>query len=157
MDTIIRELKKEEYPLLEDFLYEAIFQPDENNLVPRTILQKPELQVYIKDFGHRIDDYCLCAEVNGTVVGAVWVRNINGYGSIDETTPEFAISLYKEYRGQGIGTALMSSMLKHLKSFGYKKASLAVQKTNYALKMYLSVGFEIIDESEEEYKMICKL
>ena len=37
---------------------------------------------------------------------------------------------------------------------GYKKASLAVQKENYALKMYLKVGFKIFDENEEEFIMI---
>lgn len=72
-------------------------------------------------------------------------------------TPEFAISLYKEYRGFGIGTALMRHMLSHLKAQGYKKTSLAVQKENYALRMYLKVGFEIIDENEEEYIMVCEL
>lgn len=39
----------------------------------------------------------------------------------------------------------------------YKKASLAVQKKNYAVKMYKSVGFEIVDENNEEYIMVCKL
>lgn len=51
MKYIIREMKQSEYPLLNDFLYEAIFQHDETNLIPKTIIEKPELQVYIKDFG----------------------------------------------------------------------------------------------------------
>lgn len=46
------------------------------------------------------------------MVGAVWVRNIHGYGDLDDETPEFAISLYKEYRGYGIGTELMRQMLE---------------------------------------------
>jgi len=61
------------------------------------------------------------------------------------------------YRGFGIGTALMQEMLIKLKKIGYTKTSLAVQKDNYALKMYEKVGFEIIDENQEEYIMICKL
>lgn len=150
-------MKVQEYPLLEDFLYEAIFQPDENNLAPRDIINKPELQVYIKDFGNQKDDFCFCAEVDNKVIGAVWVRNINGYGSVDNSTPEFAISIYKEYRRLGIGTNLMKTMLRHLKSLGYTKTSLSVQKENYALKMYLSVGFEIISENSQEYIMICNL
>lgn len=154
MNYIIRELKEEEYPLLEDFLYEAIFQPDEANLVPKSILQKPELRVYIDDFGKQKDDFCFCAEVDQRVIGLVWVRNIKGYGSIDEVTPEFAISLYKEYRGYGIGTELMKKMLDYLKQAGYCKASLAVQKVNYALKVYQKVGFQIVDENEDEYIMI---
>ncbi len=35
--------------------------------------------------------------------------------------------------------------------------SLAVQKMNYAVRMYRKVGFEIVDENDEEYIMICKL
>ena len=68
--------------------------------------------------------------------------------------PSFAISLYKEYRGLGIGTMLMKRMLEELKERGYQKTSLAVQKANYAVKMYKNVGFEIIDENEEEYIMM---
>lgn len=51
----------------------------------------------------------------------------------------------------------MERMLLHLKETGYQKTSLAVQKANYALRMYLKVGFEIIDENEEEYIMVCEL
>ncbi len=32
-----------------------------------------------------------------------------------------------------------------------------MQKANYAVKMYLNVGFEIVDENDEEYIMICRL
>lgn len=71
--------------------------------------------------------------------------------------PSFAISLYKEYRGCGIGTALMKRMIQELKIRGYEKASLSVQKANYAVKLYKNVGFEIVDENEEEYMMVCKL
>ena len=154
MNYIIRQMHSYEYKLLDNFIYEAIFQRDENNLAPKSIIRKPEIQVYIKDFGNKQSDYCLCAEMDGTVIGAVWVRNIKGYGSIDDSTPEFAISLYKEYRGKGIGTELMKKMIEYLKDAGYSKASLAVQKDNYAVKMYLNVGFRIKTENEEEYVMI---
>lgn len=153
MDFVIREMKQSEYCLLEEFLYEAIFQRDETNRIPRTIISEPALQVYIKDFGKKEEDYCLCAEVDKKIVGAVWVRNIAGYGSVDNETPEFAISLYQEYRGYGIGTEMMKRMLNVLKERGCKKASLAVQKDNYAFRMYQEVGFKVIDENAEEYIM----
>ncbi len=47
----------------------------------------------------------------------------------------------------------MKSMLKLLKAENYKQASLAVQKANYAVKMYKNVGFEIVGENAEEYIM----
>ena len=82
---------------------------------------------------------------------------MNDYGHADNETPSFAISLFSEYRNKGIGTAMMERMLSELKQKGYKQTSLAVQKANYAVKMYKNVGFEIVDENEEEYIMICKL
>ena len=141
MKYIIREMHPNENFLLEDFLYQAIYQPDKTNLAPRSIIKQPELQVYIKDFG----------------TGAVWVRNINGYGSVDNNTVEFAISVFDEYQKMGIGTALMNKMLEHLNKLNYSKASLAVQKENYAVRMYQKVGFEIVDENEQEYIMIQNL
>ena len=97
------------------------------------------------------------ADDDGRVIGAVWTRIMNDYGHVDDDTPSFAVSLYKEYRGQGIGTRLMKEMLTLLKEKGYKQASLAVQKANYAVRMYEKVGFKTIDENDEEYIMVCEL
>ena len=156
MEYIIREMKKEEYPLLNDFLYEAIFIQDGVQPPEKNIINSPEIQVYVENFGEQKDDICFLAESNDQVIDAVWVREMNDYGHIEDGVPSFAISLYKEYRGYGIGTALMKRMLCELKQRGYEKTSLSVQKANYAVKLYLNVGFEIIDENEEEYrKAVC--
>lgn len=157
MNLTIRKMHPNEYPLLKDFLYQAIYQPDKTNLAPKSIINNSKLQVYIKGFGTQKDDHCFCAEVDNKVVGAVWVRNINGYGSIDDVTVEFAISVFDEYQKMGIATALMNKMLMHLKELNYPKASLAVQKGNYAVRMYQKVGFEIACENEQEYIMIHRL
>lgn len=156
MDYQIREIREEEYAILDDFLYEAIFIPEGVGAPPKSIIEQPELQVYVSDFGRK-DDCCLVAEIDGKIIGAVWSRIMNDYGHIDDTTPSFAISLYKDFRGKGIGTALMKEMLGLLKKKGYKKASLSVQKANYAYKMYLNVGFAVVDENNEEYIMVCDL
>lgn len=157
---LIREMKPNEVNILKDMLYEAIFQPDKTNLLPREVIEQPELSIYIDNWG-QLDDVCLVAEVDGKIVGAVWTRilagEIKGYGNIDDCTPEFAISLYKEYRNRGIGTDLMKLMLQRLKALGYKQASLSVQKENYAVKMYESVGFQIIAVLQEEYLMVHNL
>ena len=157
MNYIIRELSEDEYGLLENFLYEAIFVPEGIPAPPKSIVRQPELQIYIKDFGDNKDDLCLVAEADEKVLGAVWVRIMEDYGHIDDETPSFAISLYKEYRGQGIGTDLMQNMLCVLRKRGYRQASLSVQKANYAVKMYRKLGFEIVRENMEEYIMVCRL
>ena len=152
----IRKIRENEYPILSDFLYEAIFIPEGMDKPPKSIIEQPELQVYIEDFGKK-DDWCLVAEIKEKIVGTVWVRIMDDYGHIDDETPSFAISLYEEYRNLGIGTALMEAMLQFLREKGYKQTSLSVQKVNYAVCMYQKAGFEIIDENEEEYIMVCRL
>ena len=154
MNYRIREILKHEYPLLSNFLYEAIFIPEGIEPPPKTIITSPELQVYIEHFGESTDDRGLVAEIDGNVIGAVCVRIMNDYGHIDDETPSLAISLYKEYRGFGIGTALMKEILALLKQHEYKRVSLSVQKANYAVKLYQKTGFEILKEIEEEYIMV---
>lgn len=150
----IRDLERPEYPLLADFLYEAIYIPDGIEPPPKSILTSPELQVYLDGFGELPDDKGFVAVIDEKIVGAVWVRIMHDYGHIDDKTPSFAISLYKEYRGLGIGTAMMKTMLSYLKNSGYERASLSVQKANYAADMYKKLGFEIMDENDEEYIMV---
>ena len=157
MDFKIRFISEEEVGVLEDFLYEAIYVPEGESAPPRSIINQPELQVYISDFGKEKDDIGMVAEADGQIIGAVWVRIMNDYGHIDNNTPSFAISVYKDYRGLGTGTDLMKEMLCVLKARGYKQASLSVQKANYAVRMYQKVGFQIVDENEEEYIMLCQL
>lgn len=154
MEYSIRKMTVSEYPMLNDFLYEAIFIPDGIEPPPRNIITSPELQIYVDRFGELKDDFALVAEVEKKVVGAVWVRIMNDYGHIDDKTPSLAISLYKEYRGQGIGTDMMKEMLSLLKAHGYKRVSLSVQKTNYAVEMYRKIGFDIVRGKEEEWIML---
>ena len=157
MQIETRELREDEIGFLKEFLYEAIFIPDGVEAPEKSIVTQPDLALYYDDFGKGQADNCIVAEVDGKVVGAVWTRIMNDYGHVDDETPSFAISLYKDYRGKGIGTEMMHQMLSLLKTQGYEKASLAVQKANYAVKMYEKVGFKKIDENEEEYIMVCEL
>lgn len=157
MKVEIRTLRNDEAILLKVFLFEAIFIPEGVTPPPKDIVEKPELRVYTDDFGTRREDNCLVAVIDDQIVGAVWTRIMDDYGHVDDDTPSFAISLYNNYRGQGIGTRLMEEMLSLLKTQGFKKASLAVQKENYAVRMYEKVGFHVIDENDEEYIMVCEL
>ena len=157
MTTLIRQIRQDETPLLNHFLYEAIFIPEGVAAPPQSIIENDDLQVYVRNFGHEPDDRCLVAECDGKIVGAVWSRIMHDYGHISDDTPSLAISLYKEYRNQGIGTELLERMIALLRNDGYSQVSLSVQKTNYAVGMYRKAGFEVLQETDEELIMVCKL
>ena len=158
---VIRELSSSEKPILKEMVYEAIYLPDDAKRLPKEVVKIPEITAYIKNFGKKKDDYCLVAELNDKIIGAIWVRVIGGktkgYGYVDNQTPEFAMALFKDYRGQGFGTLMLQHMIEYLKSAGYKQASLSVDKENFAVKIYKKFGFEIINENENDYLMIIKL
>lgn len=164
-DPVIRPMRESEYHLLIDFLYDAIFQPDVNNTIPREVIEVPEISIYIDDFGKEEDDYCLVAETDSKIVGAVWARilkgddgDVRGYGYVDDETPELAISVQKDYRGKSIGMALMNAMINYLREKGYKATSLDVQKANRdAVRFYKTLGFEIERSKGESYLMVLPL
>ena len=154
MNTIIREIRQEEHNLLREFLYQAIYLPVGVDPPPRSVIDLPELQIYIADFGTQPGDHCLVAEVGEKVVGAAWCRIMEDYGHIDNDTPSLAISLLPEYRGQGTGTQLLNALLLLLRENGYQRASLSVQKENPALRLYQRAGFRILAEKGTEYLML---
>ena len=157
MNLRMMEIDASNAALLSNFLYEAIFVPSGMQPPSRDILADPQLQVYVQDLGKQTGDFALFAEVEGVIAGAVWARIMEDYGHIDNETPSLAIALYKEYRGKGVGTALLQAMLKLLQEHGYEQVSLAVQKENYAVKLYTACGFRVYRESEEEYIMVRSL
>ncbi len=160
-EIIIRKIDEKEVSVLEEMLYKSIYQPDETNPISREVVNVPAVRIYIENFGEEKDDYCLVADLNGKIIGAVWVRiladKIKGYGYIDDSTPEFVISLLEEYRRKGVGTLLMKKMISYLAENGYTQTSLSVQKENYAVKLYKNLGFKIVDETKEDYIMLLKL
>lgn len=151
---MVRKIEKNEIGLLNDFLYEAIYIPEGVAAPSRDIIYDPELQVYVEDFENRGGDICYVAEIDGKIIGAAWVRIMNDYGHIEDGVPLWAISLYKEYRGRGIGTKLMKSVLNELKEQGYDRTSLSVQKANPAWHLYKRLGFTVAEETDQEYLMV---
>ena len=149
---LIRHIKPEEWPLLADFLYEAIYIPEGyEGEIPRSVIyDDPKCRAAFEGFGSLSDDHAIVADVNGEVVGACWVRTTDEYGHIDDETLSFSISLYKPFRGKGIGTAMMRAMLAELREEGYARASLSVQKENPASHLYKRLGFKTIGDGADE-------
>ena len=150
----IRQMKEEEYPILEEFLYQAIFVPEGAEMPDRSILQLPELWRYTEQFGQKAGDLAFVAEDEGQVVGAAWVRHIHDYGYVEDEMPSLTISLEDAYRGQGIGSRLLESLLATLKKRNVKGVSLSVSKANPAYFLYHKLGFRTLRENQEDFVMV---
>jgi len=155
----VRVMRESDCECLPEFLYQAIYIPEGEEWPPRSVINAPEIFVYIKDFGTKPGDLGVVAEQNSQIIGAAWTRIIPAYGHIDNETPELAISILPEFRGYGIGTKLMKKLFALLGQNGYKQTSLSVQKDNPAVRFYQRLGYEMTGErldhvGHEDYLMI---
>jgi len=162
LNAKVRAMRESDYDCLREFLYQAIFIPKGVTSPPRSIINDPEIFVYIRNFGTKPGDLGVVAEQNGQVIGAAWTRIIPAYGHINNETPELAVSIFPEFRGYGTGTKLMKKLFDVLRENGYKRTSLSVQKDNPALRLYKRLGYEITDEKtdhagHEDYIMVKEL
>ena len=98
---------------------------------------------------------------SGRPIGAAWLRRFTadapGYGFVSEEYPEVAIAVTPEYMGQGLGPALLRTLLDSAHQAGHPGVSLSVEIGNHrALKTYERIGFENrgLDEGGGAYTML---
>ena len=155
-------MNKDDCPHMWDFLYHAIFIPPNEDPLPREIIFREDMVIYINGFDpqNNQSDCGVLAEENGEVIGMAWVRAIQCDGYIDDETPVLTISILPEYRGQGLGTSIMTRLFDLLKSRGYIQTSLSVQAANPASRLYKRLGYsihEVIHGNVEVWTMIKEL
>jgi len=156
MNYVIRPLELEDEPFLWEMLYQAIHVPEGQPPLPREIIQIPELARYVQSWGREGDCGFLSSDtLTSHPIGAVWLRlpigEHKGYGYVDDNTFELSIAILPEYRGQGIGTQLLTHLLAS--EWGKSSISLSVSADNPAVRLYERFGFEIISRSDGSLTM----
>ena len=151
MEPHIRPLAPDDEPFLWTALYHALHVPPGADPLSPKVVRQPDLARYVLGWAERPGDLGFVAEVDGEPVGAAWLRRWpsgdRGYGFIDETTPELSMSLLPDYRGRGVGTALLHRLLAAA-SRESDAVSLSVSESNAALRLYERFGFVVAGEPE---------
>jgi ribosomal protein S18 acetylase RimI-like enzyme len=98
-------------------------------------------------------------------LGAAWLRFLTDdkshYGYYDDETPELAIAVLPEMKGQGVGSALLSHMIETARG-QVPAIVLTVRNDNPARHLYERCGFVVIDEvinrvGTKSFQMLLKL
>lgn len=153
----IRPLAAADEPLVHEMVYQAIFVPDGQPAPDRSILRLPQLAQYSEGFG-RAGDRGFVAIISDddqpeAAIGAAWLRLLpGGYGYIDDATPELSIAILPQYRGRGLGSALLERLLVAADG-RYPAISLSVQADNPAVRLYRRFGFTVFAAKGNELIM----
>ncbi|MCM3765150.1 GNAT family N-acetyltransferase [Neobacillus niacini] len=141
-----------------EMLYQAIYIPEGEPRLSRDILNEPEIAKSLQGWGRTGDQALIAMHRDNTPIGAVWVRLFDEtnktYGYVDEKTPLLGMALLPEYRGKGIGTALLAEMLRLTKQAGHPGISLSVDPNNPALQLYKRFGFQKIGVDGTSWDML---
>jgi ribosomal protein S18 acetylase RimI-like enzyme len=129
-------------------LYEAAFwrdSDDEAGPVLDDLKSEAWFARYVAGWG-RVGDTALAAlDRNDEAVGAAWFRTFSaddaGFGFVGADVPEIAIGVYPEYRGAGIGSLLLGSLVVRARAHDVPALSLSVALENPARRLYQRMGF----------------
>jgi beta-phosphoglucomutase len=146
MSVIIRPLTSEDEAFLRDMLYEAIYLPPGRPRPVRDIVNHPDFAKYVINWGQPDDAGVLALDpITQQPVGAAWFRLFSdanqGYGYVNNCTPELTIAVLPKYRGKGIGSQLLTRLLE-IAQTRYAAISLSVVPENPALRLYQRSGFK---------------
>lgn len=130
-------------------LYEALFVPPGHEPFPRSVLESEDIRQYVEEFGTRKGDLGFVAVFDEERIGAAWVRLINGYGYVDDDTPELTLAVRPEWQGRGVGTALLERILAAV-----PRVSLSSDSRNPATSLYRRFGFTPVAQDKTSLTML---
>ena len=144
MNYTIRALTVADIDIVWQMLLHAAHEPS-----LEAVKKQPSVARYALDWG-RAGDRGYAATNDTEVLGAAWLRlwtgTDKGFGYISDEIPELAIAVLPDYRGQGIGTELLTRILQTAKDH-YPAISLSTRSDNPAARLYERMGFTKVPES----------
>lgn len=145
MNFDFRLLTQTDAPIVWQMLRHASHEP-----TLESVQSQPYLARYAAGWG-RAGDGGFVALMQGQPSGAAWLRlwpgADKGFGYVNDATPELAMAVVPEWRGQGIGTRLLAFVLQAAQS-AHPAVSLNVRADNLAVRLYERMGFVRIENSE---------
>ena len=142
MDYAIRQLTTEDETILWEMLYQGLSSPGKKNLPSRDVVHRPEFARYVEGWGRAGDTgFVAHNKKNGVLIGAVWLRNPS---CKPDAPPELALVVKPEHRKHGIGTALLTQLVRANPE--QSTISLSFVKGKPVLRLYERYGFKVIEQ-----------
>ncbi|GAK40903.1 histone acetyltransferase [Paenibacillus sp. TCA20] len=147
MNYRIRPIEAEDVAFLWDMLYESLYVPEGQEPFNREIINDPHLSKYVEGWGRNGDFGFIAMDEQDKPVGSITARYFHesnkGFGYVDNDVPELGMAILAEYRGIGIGSALMNKLFQEARKKNIERISLSVDPHNEAaMKLYQRFCFK---------------
>ena len=149
MDYVIRPLRREDESLLWEILYQGLWSPGKKQPPAREIVHRPEFARYVEGWGRAGDTgFVANDKKDGSLLGAVWLRR-----PIDKThaPPELALVVKPGHRRHGIGTALLTQLVRTNPEQSTISLSFVTGKP--VLRLYERFGFKLVEQKQDAVVM----
>jgi GNAT superfamily N-acetyltransferase len=125
------------------------------------LLAEDRLGVYLAGWGRAGDAGVVALDGRAVALGAAWYRLFRrgepGYGFVSESVPELAIAVRPDARRGGVGTALLTELLRLASEEGHGALSLSVELDNPARSLYERLGFRRVGTEGGAWTMLAEL
>jgi len=149
MDYLIRQLTREDEPVLWEMLYYGLSSAGKKEPSSRDVVRRPETSRYVEGWG-RVGDIGFVAhdKKDGALLGAVWLRRPIGKPG---ASPELALAVKPEHRRHGIGTALLTQLVRANPDDSTISISFVAGKP--VLRLYERFGFKVVEQRPDAVVM----
>lgn len=148
MDYAIRQLTCEDEPLLWEILYYGL-SSGTNEPPPRDIVHRPEISRYVEGWGRAGDSgFVAHDKKNRALLGAAWLRQPTDESDV---SPELALAVKPEHRRHGIGTALLTQLVRANPDHSTISISFVAGKP--VLRLYERFGFKVVEQRPDAVVM----
>jgi GNAT superfamily N-acetyltransferase len=148
----VRPITATDEQFLWDMLYLAIYIPEGVTPPPRSIIHEPDIAKYVQGWGRKGDEG-LIALADEQPIGAAWLRFFThdnpSYGYVADDIPELTMAMLSEHRGKGVGTRLLTDLLKQTPTM-----SLSSDPANPVMNLYKRLGFKEVGISGTSITML---
>jgi ribosomal protein S18 acetylase RimI-like enzyme len=149
MDHEIRPLTHQDEPILWEMLYYGLSSAGKDKLPTRDVVRRPEISRYVEGWG-RVGDTGFVAhdKKNRALLGAAWLRRPTDKS---DALPELALAVKPEHRRRGIGTALLTQLVRANPDHSTISVSFVAGKP--VLRLYERFGFKVVEQRPDAVVM----
>jgi len=149
MDYVIRPLTRQDEPILWEMLYYGLFSTGKSEPPSRDVVRRPEIVRYVQDWGRAGDiGFVAHDKKNRALLGAAWLRQPTDKS---DASPELALAVKPEHRRHGIGTALLTQLVRATPEHSTISVSFVAGKP--VLRLYERFGFKVVEQRPDAVVM----